>query len=61
MQNYLLSDTFYGEIESVDEENGILTLESVATTGNKDEVKSFTRKVCPRPLNNFCKAHDILN
>ena len=48
MQNYLLSDTFYGEIESVDEENGILTIESVASTGYKDHVKSFIRKVCSR-------------
>ncbi|KAL5264663.1 hypothetical protein ACHWQZ_G005668 [Mnemiopsis leidyi] len=41
----LRSNTFYGEIESIDEENGIIKMESVATTGYKDHVKSFTREM----------------
>jgi len=36
---------FYGEIEEIDFDNGILSLESVTSTGIPDQVECFKRKV----------------
>ena len=45
MNRYHLSDVFFGEIASIDEDAGILTLEILVATKKTSQINEFSKDV----------------